>query len=112
MDSATAANSRPVPSSTRGYLGLIRALQCRQRARRSSQDTTGTLSLGAIGAPHEGQGHRGRTTDSPRGTRQMTTLRNDPMSRPNTPQKAAVNVVTAPSYLGRVAKLDRDTAVS
>ena len=32
--------------------------------------------------PHAGQCDGGRTTDSPRGTRQMTTLRNEPMTRP------------------------------
>jgi len=57
-------------------------------------------SRGVIGSPHLGQCDRGRTTDSPRGTRQMTTFRNDPMSRPKIPQTTAANVVTGPSYRG------------
>src|SRR3954470_22267684 len=77
--------------------------QCRQRPRRSSQDTTGMSSRGVIGSSHLGQCDRGRTTDSPRGTRQMTTLRNDPMSSPNTPHTTARYVVTASSYRGCVA---------
>src|SRR3954463_13667428 len=63
----------------------------------------GMSSRGVIGCPHLGQCDRGRTTDSPRGTRQMTTLRNDPISRPNTPQTTAANVVTAHSYRGCLA---------
>src|SRR4051794_21559678 len=59
-------------------------------------------SRGAIGCSHLGQCDRGRTTDSPRGTRQMTTLRNDPMSRPNRPHTTARYVVTASSYRGCV----------
>src|SRR5947209_13669475 len=55
---------------------------------------TGMLSRGEIGLSQPGQCEGGRTTDSPRGTRQMTTLRNDPMSRPSTPQKIAVKAVT------------------
>src|SRR3954467_4887911 len=77
--------------------------QWRHRPRRSSQDTTGMSSRGVIGSPHLGQCDRGRTTDSPRGTRQITTLRNDPISRPNRPQTTAVNVVTGSSYRGCVA---------
>ncbi len=49
------------------------------------------LSRGAIGASQPGQCDGGDTTDSPRGTRQITTLRNDPMSRPSTPQNAIRN---------------------
>src|SRR3954454_19182454 len=63
----------------------------------------GMSSRGVIDCPHFGQCDRGRTTDSPRGTRQMTTLRNDPISRPNTPQTTAANVVTAHSYRGCLA---------
>ncbi len=39
---------------------------------------------GRIAAPHFGQRLFG-SRDSPRGTRQMTTLRNEPMSNPNAP---------------------------
>src|SRR3712207_885 len=40
------------------------------------------LSYGLIGVPHEGHAEPGRTSDSRRGTRQATTLRNDPTRRP------------------------------
>src|SRR3954468_16737802 len=83
--------------------------QWRHRPRRSSQDTTGMSSRGVIGSPHLGQCDRGRTTDSPRGTRQITTLRNDPISRPNTPQTTAMYVVTASSYRVGIAERVRDT---
>src|SRR3954469_10605173 len=70
----------------------------------------GMSSRGVIGCPHFGQCDRGRTTDSPRGTRQMTTLRNDPISRPNSPQTTAANVVTAPSYRDGSSTARGDTA--
>jgi hypothetical protein len=41
---ATAANSAAVTASPRGYLQLIGSPQSRQRPRRSSQLTSGTLS--------------------------------------------------------------------
>src|SRR5689334_10590765 len=44
------------------------------------------LSRGRIGLPHAGHALGGLTTDSPRGTRQMTTLRNEPTSAPRTKQ--------------------------
>ena len=41
----------------------------RQRPRRASHDSTGTLSYGLIGVSHCGQRDRGRDSDSPRGSR-------------------------------------------
>ena len=58
------------------------AAQWRQRARSSSQLSSGMLSRGAIGEAQAGQADPGRTSDSPRGTRWMTTLANDPKTRP------------------------------
>src|SRR4051812_15691916 len=43
------------------------------------------LSRGEICTPQLGQCEGGDTTDSPRGTRQITTFRNDPTRRPSTP---------------------------
>ena len=39
------------------------------------------LSRGAISASHPGQCEGGETIDSPLGTRQMTTLRKEPISK-------------------------------
>src|SRR3954468_7897994 len=72
----------------------MRLPQCRQRPRSRSQEMTGMLSRGAISVPQAGQCDGGRTMDSPRGTRQMTTLRNEPMRRPKIPQKPANVAVT------------------
>src|SRR5687768_3448964 len=63
--------------------------QDRQRPRSSSQDRTGMLSRGAIGVPQLGQALGGWAIDSPRGTRWITTLANEPKIRPRTPQAAA-----------------------
>src|SRR6478672_2625596 len=63
---------------------LIGSPQSRHLPRRSSQLSTGTLSLGRIGRSHPGQCEGGRTTDSPLGTRQMTTLRKEPTASPRT----------------------------
>ena len=43
--------------------------QSRQRPRSSSHESTGTLSSGRTGAPHDGQCEPGLTSDSPSGTR-------------------------------------------
>jgi hypothetical protein len=85
---AIPANDPPVANSTRGYRALIRAPQLRQRPRSNSQDTTGTLSQDLIDSLHTGQCEGGETIDSPRGTRQMTTLRNEPINSPKTAQTA------------------------
>ena len=47
------------------------------------------LSRAAISVPHRGQRERGLTTDSPAGTRAITTLRNEPTSRPTTASSTA-----------------------
>src|SRR5687768_7365557 len=59
--------------------------QLRQRPRRRSQETTGTLSYGFTGASHCGQREPGLTSDSPSGTRCATTFRKLPMTAPNRP---------------------------
>jgi hypothetical protein len=45
--------------------------------------------------PQAGHADGGLTTDSPLGTRQMTTLRKEPMSSPNTAATATSAYVTA-----------------
>src|SRR4051812_36675079 len=52
------------------------------------------LSRGAIGRSQPGQCEGGRTTDSPLGTRQMTTLRNEPITSPTTALAAAAAAST------------------
>src|SRR5205807_3138027 len=106
-----AAKSTPVTSSMNGYLHEIPASQCRHLPRSSSHDASGMLSWGAIGVSHDGQCDAGCTTDSFRGTRQMTTLRNDPITRPKTPQMTATSAVTRTLLPGsassaRESKLD------
>src|SRR3954467_3391537 len=78
----------------------MRLPQCRQRPRSRSQETTGMLSRGAISVPQDGQCEGGRTMDSPRGTRQMTTLRKEPMRRPKIAQMAAKVAVTGGRLTG------------
>jgi len=51
------------------------------------------LSRGRTGASQAGQCDGGRTSDSPRGSRQIATLRNEPMARPSSPQAAATAMV-------------------
>jgi hypothetical protein len=43
--------------------------QLRHRPRRASHESTGTLSYGRTGVPHDGQREPGRESDSPRGRR-------------------------------------------
>src|SRR5947199_6690654 len=83
--------------------------QQRARPRRSSQDTTGTLSRAAMGAPHRGHRLRGRTTDSPAGTRAITTLRKLPTSRPRTAQAVTSTdgTVAAPGVRSAVVAVVR-----
>src|SRR5829696_2026892 len=65
------------------------ARQARQRTRSSRQPSTGTLSCQATGWPQAGQREPGRTSDSPRGTRWMTTLAKEPKARPSRPASTA-----------------------
>src|SRR5438045_1896768 len=73
---------------------LIGAPQARQRPRSASHETTGMLSYGLTGAPHDGQRDGGCASDSPRGSRYATTFRNDPMIRP--PRAASTMAATMP----------------
>jgi len=62
--------SVPEASSTKGYLAEIGALQLRQRARNTIQDTTGRLSYQRMGVWHLGQEDGGRYhIEISRGTR-------------------------------------------
>src|SRR5579872_6160780 len=86
----------------------MRAPQARHRPRRSSQERTGMLSRSAMGISHCGQRERGRTTDWRRGTRWMTTLRNDPTQMPTTPQITATTAVTASEATVTVSRDDAE----
>ena len=54
-----------------------------------TQERIGTLSYQAMPLPHVGQWLGGETTDSPMGTRWMTTLRKLPMTAPKVNAKRA-----------------------
>src|SRR5262249_18732821 len=56
--------------------------QLRQRARRRSQESTGTLSYQRMAAPHRGQAEAGCTMLTRAGSLAITTLRKLPMTRP------------------------------
>src|SRR5919205_2464389 len=62
---------------------LIGAAQSAHRPRSSSQPSTGTLCRLRTALPQCGQCDPGRTSDSSRGTRWITTFRNDPTARPS-----------------------------
>ena len=51
--------------------------------------------------PQDGQALGGLTTDSPRGTRQMTTLRKEPMASPSTEASDTTKTVTAQNLPSR-----------
>src|SRR4051794_1014021 len=90
----TAAKSTAVSTSMSGYRAEIELPQLRQRPRSASHDTTGMLSRLAIFVSQPGQCDGGVTIDSLRGTRQITTLRNEPMTSPYMPLIAATSAVT------------------
>src|SRR5512142_2726047 len=69
----------------------MRPPQRRQRARSAIQETTGRLSYQAMGAPQRGQRERGRTMDSPRGRRAMTTFAKLPSAAPRTGTQATTS---------------------
>src|SRR3954463_4382774 len=61
----------------------------RHLPRRTSHDTTGTLSYHAISCPHDMQAEGGRTIERRSGTRAATTFRNEPSARPGARASAA-----------------------
>src|SRR5918992_848928 len=94
----------------------MRTPQLRQRPRRRSQERTGTLSYGAMATPHDGQDEPGLTSDSPRGSRWMTTLRKRPRIAPATAEKMIsraedIGDAKANRGYGRGARNDRGRAV-
>jgi len=87
--STAPAHSSAVPASTSGYRGEIGAAQLRQWPLSASHERIGTLSYGRTGVPQEVQRERGLTSDSRRGRRYVTTLRNEPNTAPITPARVA-----------------------
>ena len=73
----------------------IRSPQERQRPRRSSQETIGTLSQAAICAPQSGHLRAPATKPSPRGTRCATTLRKLPTTAPKRKAKMTIAAMAA-----------------
>ena len=67
--------------------------------RSASHERIGMFCHHLIGAPHFGQCDGGETIDSPRGARQMTTLRNEAMHAPNQNEKKPSMAISAGSFL-------------
>src|SRR6478752_244334 len=67
--------------------------QSRHRPRSATHDTTGTLSRGRTGAPHDGQCDGGCRIDSPFGTRAITTFANEPSARPRANARTRITIV-------------------
>ena len=82
--SANSTNMPAVDSSMTIGSMPIAAPQRRHFPRRTTQLTTGIRSSGPRRSPHERQRLGGVNTDSPRGTRSTTTVRNEPTTRPAT----------------------------
>ena len=78
------------------YRGEIGALQFAHLPRRASHERIGMFWYHLIGAWHFGQCDGGRAIDSPRGTRQMTTLRKEAMHAPS-PKLKTPRMTTSPS---------------
>src|SRR3954454_2859005 len=84
----------------------------RHLPRRTSQDTTGTLSYHAISCPQDMQADGGLMIERRSGTRAATTFRNEPSARPGARASAAkIMELVAPAALddrdgghGRVAR--------
>ena len=93
--------ANPPVTSTNGYRAGIAHPQLRQRPRRTSQETTGTLSRWRTGVPQDGQCEPGWVIDSPRGRRLISTLANDPtlnpIARPTTRIRTVDPVLTRQS---------------
>jgi hypothetical protein len=84
-----ARNRQPPSVSTNMYRGEIGARHEEHFPRSASQERIGMFCHHLIAAPHFGQCDGGLTIDSPRGTRHMTTLRNDAMHAPSQNEKNA-----------------------
>ena len=95
----TARNSKPPNSSTRMYRGEIGALHAAHLPRSASHERIGMFCHHLIGELHFGQCDGGETIDSPRGARQMTTLRNEAMHAPNQNEKKPSMAISAGSFL-------------
>ena len=78
-----AKNNAPPSNSIRMYRGEIGALQFAHLPRKASHERIGMFWYHLIGALHLGQCDGGLTIDSPRGTRQITTLRKLAMHAPS-----------------------------
>src|SRR5215212_10201980 len=82
LTAVTAANTTATSPSTSGYRAEIGSAQLRQWPRNRNHENIGMLSRALIWCPQPGQCDAGETIDSPRGTRQITTLRKLPQQAP------------------------------
>src|SRR5436190_8491989 len=98
--------SNAVESSSRGYRTEIREPQFRQRPRSRAHPRIGTLSRLAISTPQVGHRDRGWTTDSPAGTRAVTTVMKLPKARPSGNTTIARSQSTSEPYRRRCQTLD------
>src|SRR5690554_124248 len=100
----------PVRASTRAYCPEIGAPQSRHFARKKiAHEMIGILSYQRIPASHRGQWLGGCTTESPAGTRKMTTFRKLPTTAPKTNAKPAnsQNIVSIEVIIRRGTRLDQ-----
>src|ERR1700712_4919580 len=70
--------------------------QPRHLPRSSSQEKSGMLTKALSCVAQPGPFERGLTSDSPRGRRQATTFRNEPMRRPKRAAGASAGGITPP----------------
>src|SRR3954465_4125717 len=94
----------------------MRVPQSRQWPRSKSQERIGTLSRARISVPQPGQRERGRTIDSPFGTRWITTFKKLPITAPSGMAVAIASTAQLPGGSSRqvfwtrpaVPKVDRE----
>lgn len=92
------ANKMPVKISIAGYIHEILDLQLRHLPRRKSHENTGIKSKIVNCLLHAGQCDGGRIIDSFLGTRNPTTLKNDPNTRPYRKKNKEISIVIGYLY--------------
>src|SRR5262245_44021109 len=93
-ESTPPATSNAGPSSIAGYAHGIATEQSRQRPRKASHETSGTLSYQRSSCPHAMHAEGGCTIERFNGTRAATTFRKLPSASPGAKAIAAKAVPT------------------
>src|SRR5215467_9471826 len=96
-----ATNSKPVASSTRGYITEIGAPHARHLPRSHSHANTGTLSDHLIAIPHFGHREPGEIIEISSGIRVMQTFRKLPITIPNRKKNIPKVMATVESATSR-----------